>query len=248
MRLSILIAAMRNRPWQKIYDSLRDQAKRYGDQVEVLIELDDGESTSGSKRQKLLNASRGEYVTCVDDDDAVDPDYVSCLLSASNSKADVLTFCLGFHVDGRRTETWKFGLYTNDRRRGLMCVNHLCAWRREIATRVAWCPKLGNADDHLWFQPLYHSGAVRTQFHTDKVLYNYLYSSLVTVNQRADRVAFRNRYIGNGIKCYIDELGEILLEERGHSVMPDNVLLRDRNNIVFERPVSGLRLFHTVRT
>ena len=54
---------------------------RAGD-VEILIAVDDGQVTTGAKRNQLVAAARGAYVCHVDDDDLVAPDYLACILEA----------------------------------------------------------------------------------------------------------------------------------------------------------------------
>jgi hypothetical protein len=78
-KLSILICSLNRRKkyLKRLVDILRSQANR---DIEVLCDIDNGEVSIGSKRQKLLNSAVGDYVCFVDDDDLVSEDYVDLIL------------------------------------------------------------------------------------------------------------------------------------------------------------------------
>jgi len=221
--------------------------------VEILVCLDDGKRTSGDKRNELMRRTTGEYVCFVDDDDWVSPNYVSSLASGCKSGADVVSFSLKFTNPGRKDEYWRFGLHENYRDLGLMCVNHLCAWKRSLAEKVAWSPDLGYRDDHLWFQPLFASGLVRTCYQIDDVLYHYQYDSNVSVNQKNDLIVFSQRHFGSGVSCFMDGEGRIFVQVPRSSILypkkvvpSDLIVVRDQNLEVSVRNKRSLRFYHKV--
>jgi len=242
MRLSILIAALESRPWNHIYGKLLQQAT---DEVEVLVEVDNGQQTSGTKRQRLLERAQGDYIVYVDDDDDISDSYVSSILRSLKNEPDVLGINLLFFRNGVRRELWKFGDYPNNRTRGKMCINHLCPWRREIARKVAWCPSLGNMDDHLWFQPLYHAPLRLKIYRLDEAIYRYMYSDIVTANQDETRKQFTREYISKGIRCFWSTNGNIYVEEPSDNTT--TVLVRDCNNNLLELNPSHFKHYHTIK-
>jgi len=244
LELSVLMAAMKHRPWQRMKDALESQARKHPGRVEVLIELDAGQVPSGRKRQSLLERSQGTYVCYVDDDDTVADWYITRLLEGIASDPDVVTFNLNYLESGRITEIWRFGLWPNQRQAGRMCVNHLCAWRREIATRVAWCPALGYGDVTLWFEPLFASGLIETEHHIEESLYHYFYEPAATCNQRPAVVRRSKRYFGRGLRCFWHG-PEIVIEHPSQRHRP-NICVRDRNNVIHNLSREELELFHTV--
>lgn len=246
--LSILIPALAGRDRAALENNLRLQIASAAEPVELLIEEDAGQLSSGAKRQRLLERSTGQYIAYVDDDDQVASDYVDALQAGCLSGRDVVTLQLELTRSDRPSrEVWTFGLWPNQRKLGRMQVNHLCAWRRDIARRVAWCPDLGNFDDHLWFQPLMAAGLVQSEWHIDRVLYHYQYSPAVTVNQSTARRRAAQRYFGRGIRCFRQQ-GEILIEVGGRRCHGcRTVRVRDRHNEVTTRPLDQLQHFHTVR-
>jgi glycosyltransferase involved in cell wall biosynthesis len=59
-----------------LYSLLEAQSVARMPDVELLYFLDNKRRLVGAKRNDLLNAARGEYVSFIDDDDEVAPDYV----------------------------------------------------------------------------------------------------------------------------------------------------------------------------
>lgn len=90
--LSILTPAVPSRLDQLA--TLCDEiARQIGDQpVEHLVLLDNKKRTVGEKRDALLRMARGQYVAFVDDDDDISRDYVSRILTAAETRPDVITF------------------------------------------------------------------------------------------------------------------------------------------------------------
>ena len=241
MKLSLLVCALTNRDWGKIVDKLKLQAANYST-VEVLVDLDSGEATSGVKRQRLTDQSKGEYIAFVDDDDDVSDDYVEAILEGTHSNADIVTFKLQLtnSVSPTKVETWKFGLTGDLRQHGLMSANHLCAWRKELATKVAWCPELGHGDDQLWYKPLQAAGLMKTEFFINKVLYLYQFDVCVTQNQSQPKVRAAKQIVGTGLKCY--RLGNELFIQDNLSSRK----VRDCSNNILTLPQDA-QFYYTVK-
>ncbi len=158
--LSILICSVveRGLMLNKLLDVLSNQKTK---EVEVLVEVDDREITTGEKRNKLLKRAKGEYVAFIDDDDTVSEDYIPKILKAIKSKPD----CCGIEgivtakaknrkrkfVHSMRYKSWfeKDGVY-------FRCPNHISPIRRELALRVQF-PHITVGEDKVFslkLQPL----------------------------------------------------------------------------------------------
>ncbi len=224
--LSILVPCLesRRRHHGPLLEYLEKQIRSvYGD-AEVVALVDDGKISSGTKRNMLVDRAVGQYRAFVDDDDWVAPDYVIKLLKACLGGPDVVSFGVQFsHLEEKRREYWQLGPWLNDRPSGKMALNHLCAWRRDLADRVRWCDSLGQSDDQLWAQPLIHSlDKIEAKVLPD-ILYQYRYSLAETTNQSKKRVIEAAAYFGPGLTCFKDDAGEILIEDSKFCV-------RDRHN------------------
>ena len=100
--LSICVCTIDDRQHllRRLLDRLEPQLT---DEVELLIERDDGDVPIGAKRQRLLERAAGKYHCCLDDDDLVNERYVEKLLDACRKGPDVVSFDMRYVKDGRDT-------------------------------------------------------------------------------------------------------------------------------------------------
>jgi len=159
MLWSILIAQIPER-WHSVqpllYSLLETQAVARRPEVELLALLDNRRRSVGAKRNALLAAAQGEYVSFIDDDDQVAPNYVDRILHAiakarkQDPPVDVICFPQRATImPGGVIHECSYSLahYKQrppDQRRQLAATNqentlawtgppaHTMAWRREI--------------------------------------------------------------------------------------------------------------------
>jgi glycosyltransferase involved in cell wall biosynthesis len=157
-RLSILVPTIESRS-DKLARLLSILHPQLTDAVEVLTELDDGQKSTGLKRNALLERASGEYVCFVDDDDIVSSDYVKRILQATASKPD----CVGIHLLHFRNDaligfSFHSVRYTcwheeSDLATGYIrayrCPNHLNPVRREYALKCRF-PDSSFAEDRVY--------------------------------------------------------------------------------------------------
>jgi len=147
--------------------------------VEHLVLLDNKRRTVGGKRDALLRAARGKYVSFCDDDDWVGPDYVPSILEAAASNPDVITFRQHCTVDGEEGEI-EFGLGNPNE---AFCPGgtarrnawHVCAWRRSLAI-LSHFPAVNYGEDWAFAGPLCELPGLREE-HVGRVLHFYQYDS-----------------------------------------------------------------------
>jgi len=150
-------------------------------QVEHLVLCDNRTRTIGAKRQALVDIARGQYIAFVDDDDDVSDDYISSILAAIETGADVITFRQRAIYNGQESEV-HFGINNRD---GpftpggitLRAPWHVCAWRREV---VAGClfGESNYGEDLVWCQQARRR--IRTGHHIDRVLHTYRHDAKTT--------------------------------------------------------------------
>lgn len=174
--LSILICSVAERADNiaiEIQRQLYDQRALLEDpdRVEIIVLTDTRSMTIGAKRNHLIAMASGRYVVFVDDDDQVSHDYLSSLLDASASGADVLTFDLEYQLNGVKKWVVRHSItYTDDHRRKLNTPRHTSAVRREIALQLPFIES-SYGEDSDWAQRLI--GLAETEHIIDRVLYVY---------------------------------------------------------------------------
>jgi glycosyltransferase involved in cell wall biosynthesis len=156
------------------------------DDVELIVDCDNGEISIGAKRNLLVQrgAAVARYLAFIDDDDLVSNDYCGQLLAALTFKPD----CVGFNatrwVDGRlvakpqvmslrypwyretlvpgRTDLWRYE----------RPINHLCPIRSELVRSVPF--KEINAGEDCDF-----SNRIRPMLGPEVFVDHYLYHYLL---------------------------------------------------------------------
>ena len=92
--LSICIASLSERSAQLDALCAKLRAMPSADRVEILTDVDDGQTPVYAKRNNLLQRARGQYVCAVDDDDDLSASYLPELLAAidAGAGADAVVF------------------------------------------------------------------------------------------------------------------------------------------------------------
>lgn len=97
--LSILVASLSNRKskLERLLAHLEPNPS-----VEVIVEIDNGELSIGSKRQILLEKSKGEYIVYLDDDDIVAENFVEKILENTKFNPDAIGYWIEHYIDGNK--------------------------------------------------------------------------------------------------------------------------------------------------
>jgi glycosyltransferase involved in cell wall biosynthesis len=174
-RLSILICSLNARAafLARLRSVLDPQVT---DEVEVLVNVDDGQLSIGDKRNALLAAATGDYIAFVDDDDMVRTIYVSSILAAIQTGPDcvglegVITVN-GLHprlfIHSLQYRSWfeKDGIYYRN-------PNHLSPVKRELAIQVHF-PSKNFGEDHDYSKDLLQH--LHTEVYVKGPIYHYDY-------------------------------------------------------------------------
>lgn len=171
MKLSILIPSLKSRA--KKYKELEDTLwKQIGERtsVEIVSDIDNGEKTIGEKRNDLIAKAKGEYIVFVDDDDMVSDDYVQEILSAIESKPDVVTI---EGTNGNNPFICKLGRpFEKGNGVHLDGATHLCPVRKELLENFKF-PRINYGEDRAYFDFIRY--VAQTEVHIPKTLYYYNY-------------------------------------------------------------------------
>jgi glycosyltransferase involved in cell wall biosynthesis len=191
-RLSILIPTISRRSYvaETLFKSLES---RIGDlPVELLMLRDNRWQNIGEKRNQLLRAATGDYITFLDDDDELLEGYFELVLPELDKGADVVCYDQEANIDGARGRiTCALGnphepfVADGVARRPPW---FWCAWKRDLAAayRVpeSFVDANGNThhEDGLWLRHLWVEA--KSEARIEAVLHRYNYSSSGTTLQK----------------------------------------------------------------
>lgn len=190
--LSILVPSVASRRATfapKIMDQLFGQRERLSEEdqarVEILVLVDSKSKVLGDKRNDLVRLAQGEYTVFVDDDDRVTEDYVSSLLEATQSGADVITFDASVSLNGAPAKPCRYSLkFDEDKNTNseyIRIPNHLSAVKRDLALRAPFASR-GRGEDSEYARSL--KPLLRTEHRIARTLYYYDFSSSTTETQQ----------------------------------------------------------------
>jgi len=178
-KLSILTPTIPGRGEQLAF--LQAKIEAQGGSVEHLVFCDNRARTIGAKRQALVDIARGDFLAFVDDDDDISDDYVSKILAAIETGADVITFNQRAIYNGLESEV-HFSVKNQDGAFNpsgitLRAPWHVCAWKRE---KVIGClfGESSYGEDLVWCQQA--RKRIRTGYHIDSVLHTYRHDAATT--------------------------------------------------------------------
>ena len=188
--LSILMPTLPSRraTFEPLFDKLAAQVKdKYF--VEVIALLDNRRMTIGEKCNALMGSARGRFLTFVDDDDDVSPNYIDSIWNAMSMTAwdaDVITFGVACELrwrDGRVQSSTVFPDVNDpndDFRDGAITKRkpmQIAVWRTELARTSRWAHAQQEADV-AWASKLWPQ--VKAQHKITDVLYTYKFSEAGT--------------------------------------------------------------------
>ena len=176
MKLSILIPSMviRRDMFTRLMYVLHPQLTK---EVEILVDVDRGETHLGVKRQEMLEKAMGDYVCSIDDDDLVAATYIEDILNAIDQEPDAVGFNGEIKsLKNNKSCTFKMSMensvWSRDKHgnfnRG---IQHLSPVRRDIALKVGFS-SVGNNEDQQYSEGI--NKLLETEVYINKILYKYL--------------------------------------------------------------------------
>ena len=176
--LSILICSLysRSRQLGELMKVLGPQCAGRGD-VEVIVDLDDGENSIGKKRNHLVSMATKKYCCFVDDDDMVSTDYASLILDAICSGGPDCVGMCGHLMEGDKLG-WQFrhsitvGRWCKDKKNHVYfrTPNHLNPIKTEIVRRHPF-PEINHGEDRSFSDSVRKN--LRTEVFIEKPIYFY---------------------------------------------------------------------------
>lgn len=178
--LDVLICTLEKRRemFQSLCGFFVSQLDEFKGRVSILWEIDNGEESVGTKRQRLLHRAKSDYIVFVDDDDNVALDYLSRILGALQERPD----CVGMQglitIDGAPPALFEHSLrHTHWFEEGgvyYRCPNHLNPVKRELALRAGF-KDMSFGEDRDYSERLLP--LLKTEVFLDGPIYFYDYRS-----------------------------------------------------------------------
>jgi glycosyltransferase involved in cell wall biosynthesis len=148
--------------------------------VEVLVNADGGEKSTGKKRNELIGNAKGEWVVFVDDDDEVANCYVTEILKALQSNPDAVGLSGRITTNGREEKAWFISKNLpycsrrdeQGREYYVRFNNHLSPTRRSIAAQIGF-PDVYVGEDYDYARRLSEAGLIKSEVVIEKDLYHY---------------------------------------------------------------------------
>lgn len=173
----ILIATVEARTTQ-LCNLLDVLAPQLSDDVQALVYRDNLEALIGTKRDALVDAATGTYVSHLDDDDMIPSHYVATITPLLG-EVDYVSYDIAANGGGydnfvvshslRHIPRWRTDGRDVD-------LGHLMPMRLELHRLGRFGEKSWQEDEH-WGNQVRASGRVQTEHHIDRVLYDYRVSN-----------------------------------------------------------------------
>jgi hypothetical protein len=188
--IGIATLASRREKLARLLAVLLPQCEADG-RVEVLGFWDNGERSLADKRQVTLEAARGEFISFVDDDDMVDPQFVHWVAGAMTSGhfvrpsggdalPDYIAFEHAYYISGVRQGVriltgLQYTSWTDEPGGGVLYrdITQVNPVRTELAKTADFRAKSLGAED--WSYVCQVRPLLRTQVDVPRVLYHYFH-------------------------------------------------------------------------
>jgi hypothetical protein len=167
---------------ERLLAGLLPQTEAFAGRVMVTAWLNNGKPALPEIRQTLIETAATDYISFVDDDDLVSPDYVPSIMAALDDQPDYVGFQVQCYSDGVPTAVAYHGLgngrWRNTPGRYFRDISHINPIKTSIARKVTFRKaKAGGPEDRVWADQLRRKSLLKSEVVIDRILYHYLYST-----------------------------------------------------------------------
>lgn len=162
---------------EMLCDLLGELDRQWQPGLGVLIYRDNLQASLREKNQVLMEASRADYISWLDDDDWLAPDYVALVMDALAQTPDYVGFYVQWSIDGVVQLPVEHSLahkgWINGPARLTRDVTALNPIRREAALTGRWDFVQDHGADKAWAEQVAISGECNTEVLIRKNMYFY---------------------------------------------------------------------------
>lgn len=184
MILSILVCTLEERKngFKDLRENIESQImKQPPETVELLINCDNREQTTGAKRDFLLRKCNGKYSVHVDCDDWIPEYYVEEIIKAVESDPDCVPIDGTYTRDGMGHTKWRMSkdnpnvtIMESGAPVFLRAVNHIGVVRTSIARMVGF-QNISNGEDKIYSEGI--QPYLKTEVKIPRHMYDYRFQS-----------------------------------------------------------------------
>lgn len=181
-KLSILIPTIVGREFylDRLIAMLNNQIGERKD-VEILVEKDNRERRTGSKRNDLIDKAQGVYTVFFDDDDIPGENYIRSILEAIEHNPDVIPINGFMTTNGDMGSkiSWEMGLgfeYGRNFKNGFQYYvrfpNHIAPMKRALIKDIRFLD-ITIGEDYEWAKRINDAGILKTEYRITEQIYHY---------------------------------------------------------------------------
>lgn len=181
--------------FRALLDRLLSQTEPYAGRVRILAGFNNGSPPLPELRQRMVEAVATDYLSFVDDDDMVSPDFVSAVMSALEQRPDYVGFQVNYFADGRLRgvidHSLRHGGWREEKNpyRWLRDITHINPIRSEVAKAARFDVVAGGqVEDRPWVAQVRNSGSLKVETYIPRPLYDYLWSRRGSAWQKPDKI------------------------------------------------------------
>jgi len=168
--------------FERLMAGLLPQLDPHQGQVRVVGWHNDGSPSLPKIRQRMVETTRTDYLSFVDDDDLVSPCYVAAVVEALTTRPDYVGFQVQCYSDAAPTavahHSLEFTRWRNLPGRYERDISHINPIRADLARRADFSrTRAGGAEDRAWADQLRRLRALKTQVVIPRILYHYLFTT-----------------------------------------------------------------------
>ena len=171
--------------FERLMGGLLPQLDPYQGRVRVVGWFNNGSPSLPKIRQTMIDRATTDYVSFVDDDDLVSPDYVAEIVAALETRPDYVGFQVQCYSDGAPTavayHSLEFRRWRSLPGRFERDISHINPIRTALARRANFArTRPGGAEDRDWAGQLRRAQVLRTQVVVPRIMYHYLFTTTGT--------------------------------------------------------------------
>jgi glycosyltransferase involved in cell wall biosynthesis len=239
IKLSILICSLEKRiiSLKRLLNVLDKQKTN---EVEILINVDKGEKTVGTKRNELINKAVGDYICFIDDDDLVSDNYVNKILNAIIKNPDCVGIEGNYYTNGSSNikklfHSLRYKTWTSDGINYYRYPNHLNPVKREYAIKVGF--KDINAGEDGDYSDRLLPFLKKEEYIQGPIYYYYYNSNNSETNINKIGLKYRNSVGGNVVIQAILQIVSPSYQPMAFNYANEKIIFKNGPKIVFQNNI-----------